>query len=258
MKRILLIAAAVLPAWTAASAQEASAIRIRVGAGAQLKPAYVGSDKDKIGPLFRFDITRGNTPFRYKGPDDVPGIGVFRSHGFSAGPEFNIESRRRDSDVGAAVGDVPRTVEVGAFAQYDSGHGVRVRGDVRKGIGGHKGTVGSFGADKYWRDGDRYVFSIGPRVMVSDDRYQRAFFGMTPQASLATGLPTYTPKGGIHALAVASGVTYQMNPHFGLFGYARYERLVGDAAKSPIVREFGSRDQYSGGLGLTYTFSVRP
>ena len=179
-------------------------------------------------------------------------------NGFSAGPEVNIESRRRDSDVGAALGEVPRTIEAGAFAQYDDGRGIRVRGDIRKGIGGHKGIVGSFGADKYWRDGDRYVFSIGPRVMFSDERYQQAFFGVTPEASLATGLPVYTPKGGIHALAVASGLTYQMSPRFGLFGYARYERLVGDAAKSPIVRDFGSRDQISGGLGLTYTFGFRP
>ena len=41
-----------------------------------------------------------------------------------------------------------------------------------------------------------------------------------------------------------------------MFGFARYERLVGDAAKSPIVREFGSRNQLSAGIGLSYTFTV--
>lgn len=256
MKHLLIVAATLLPAWTAVSAQDA--VRIRIGAGAQLKPAYVGADQDKVSPLFRFDIARGNTPFRFKGPDDAPGIGVLRSRGFSAGPEFKIEARRRDKDVGAAVGEVPRTIEAGAFAQYDDGHSIRVRGDIRKGIGGHKGVVGSVGVDKYWRDGDRYVFSIGPRLMLSDDRYSQAFFGVTPAASIATGLPVYTPKGGLYAAALTSGLTYQMSPRFGLFGYASYERLVGDAANSPIVREFGSRDQFSGGLGLTYTFSVRP
>jgi molecular chaperone DnaK (HSP70) len=35
------------------------------------------------------------------------------------------------------------------------------------------------------------------------------------------------------------------------------ERLVGDAAKSPIVRQFGSRDQLSAGIGLSYTFTVK-
>jgi outer membrane protein len=42
-----------------------------------------------------------------------------------------------------------------------------------------------------------------------------------------------------------------------MFGYARYERLVGDADDSPIVRsKFGSRNQLSGGLGVTYTFRM--
>ena len=38
--------------------------------------------------------------------------------------------------------------------------------------------------------------------------------------------------------------------------YAGYDRLVRDAGASPLVRRYGSRDQFSGGLGLTYTFLV--
>ena len=92
--------------------------------------------------------------------------------------------------------------------------------------------------------------------MFSDGRYQRAYFGVTPAASLATGLPTYRPGGGVHGVAMASGLSYQFDKGWGMFGYARYERLVGDAAKSPIVREFGSRNQLAGGLGLNYTFTI--
>jgi outer membrane protein len=69
-------------------------------------------------------------------------------------------------------------------------------------------------------------------------------------------LPIYRPSGGVHAVAVASGVTYALSNRWGLFGFARYERLVGDAAKSPIVRQFGSRNQLSGGIGLNYTFTI--
>jgi outer membrane protein len=32
---------------------------------------------------------------------------------------------------------------------------------------------------------------------------------------------------------------------------------VGDAAWSPIVRELGSRNQLSGGIGLNYTFTIK-
>ena len=67
----------------------------------------------------------------------------------------------------------------------------------------------------------------------------------------------YRPGGGVYGVAAASGVSVQMNSRWGLFGYARYERLVGDAARSPIVRRFGSRNQLSGGIGLSYIFTVK-
>jgi outer membrane protein len=131
-----------------------------------------------------------------------------------------------------------------------------LRAEVVKGFGGRKGIVGQLGADGVWRDGDRFVISLGPRLLFSNARYQRAYFEVTPTASLATGLPEYRPGLGIHGVAVASGLSTQFTPRIGLFGYARYERLVGDAADSPIIRELGSRNQLSGGLGLNYTFTI--
>lgn len=257
MKFSLLALVAILPAWGAAFAQDSGDVRVRVGAGAQLQPDYVGADRTRLSPLFHVNIARGSNLFGFGAPDDRPGIGVVSTHGFTFGPAGNIEGARKDSDVGAPVGDVPRTIEAGAFAQYYAGKSFRFRAELVKGINGHKGLVGTVGADRIWRDGDRYVFSIGPRVLFSDARYQRAYFGVSPAASLASGLPTYRPGGGIYGVAVASGMSYALNNRWGLFGYARYERLVGDAARSPIVRDYGSRNQLSAGIGLNYTFNVR-
>jgi len=72
---------------------------------------------------------------------------------------------------------VKTTIEAGGFAEIMLMDQFRLRGDLRKGIGGHEGLVGSLAADQIWRDGDRYVFSIGPRLLYSDDRYQRPFSG---------------------------------------------------------------------------------
>jgi MipA family protein len=258
MKYFLISVAAILPAWGAATAQDSDAIRVRVGLGAQLRPEFVGADSTSVAPLFSFKIARGTNEFGFSAPDDSPSIAVVSSNGFSFGPAGNIVGRRKESDVGAPVGSVSRTFEVGGFAQYLTGDSFRIRAELLKGLNGHDGIVGEVGADKIWRDGDRYVVSIGPRVLFSDSRYQRAYFGVDPAASLASGLPTYRPGGGVHAVAAASGVNYALNNRWGLFGYARYERLVGDAAKSPLIREFGSRNQLSGGIGLNYTFNLRP
>jgi outer membrane protein len=257
MKQLLIALAALLPAWSAAAAQDSRDIRVRVGLGAQLRPQFPGADGTSVAPLFHLNIARGTKEFRFAAPDDSPGIAVVSSDGFSFGPAGNIEPSRKNSDVGAPVGKVPTTFEAGAFAQYEATDSFRVRAELLKGINGHDGLLGSIGADKIWRDGDRYVFSIGPRVLFSDGRFQRAYFGVTPAASLASGLPTYRPGSGIYAVAAATGLSYQFSDRWGAFGFARYERLVGDAAKSPIVREFGSRNQLSAGVGLNYTFTIR-
>jgi outer membrane protein len=257
MRFSLLAVAAILPAWAAASAQDANDIRVRIGAGPQLQPNFIGSKSHEVAPMFHINIARGTNPFRFSAPDDSPSIAVVSSDGFAFGPAIALQSRRTQSDVGAPVGSIPRTVEAGAFAQYLLPGSFRIRGELLKGINGHEGMLGSIGADKIWRDGDRYVFSIGPRILFSDARYQRAYFGVTPAASLASGLAAYRPGGGVYGVAVASGVTYALNSRWGVFGYGRYERLVGDAAKSPIIRELGSRNQWSGGIGLNYTFTLR-
>ncbi|MGE5562006.1 MAG: MipA/OmpV family protein [Bacillota bacterium] len=258
MKQLLIAASILLPAWSAAAAADDGLFRVRVGAGAQMRPEFIGADKSSLAPLFNFKVARGTKEFSFGAPDDSPSIAVVSSKGFSFGPAVNVEGRRKESDLGAPVGSVARTFEVGAFAQYLAADSFRLRAEARKGINGHEGIVGSLGADKIWRSGDRYVFSVGPRILFSDARFQRAYFGVTPAASVASGLPAYRPWGGIYGVAAASGMSYQLGTGpWGLFGYARYERLVGDAAKSPIIRELGSRNHFSGGIGLNYTFSIR-
>lgn len=258
MKWMLLATALFLPAWSAAAAQDSDIIRVRVGLGAQLEPAFIGADGMKVAPLFHINTARGTNEFKFTAPDDSFGISALSKGGFSIGLAGHIQGARRQSNVGAPVGNVARTFEAGAFAQYMVSSSIRLRADILKGINGHKGVVGTIGADKIWRDGDRYVFSIGPRILFSDARYERAYFGVTPAASLASGLPAYQPGGGVHGVAVASGLSRQLSDHWGLFGFARYERLVGNAAKSPIVRQFGSRNQLSGGIGVNYVFTIHP
>jgi len=260
MKTQFLACAAILSISSPALAedgQDKEDLRVRVGLGGQLKPKFIGSDETYILPLIDLDLARGDNPFPFEAPDDSFGLRLFSKGGFAIGPAANIQGKRKESDVGGPVGKVKTTIEVGGFAEYELYDSFRLRADLRKGLGGHDGLVGSIGADYIRRDGDRYVFSIGPRALFSNARFQRAYFGVDTDAALASGLPNYRPDGGIYAVAAASGLSYQFNPKFGIFGYARYERLVGDAAKSPIVREFGSRNQLSGGLGLSYTFDIK-
>ena len=253
---------AVVTAPAAALAQEQGeatdrTIRIRPGIGAQIRPDYPGADNSEWAPYVKFSIARGDRPFSFGAPDDAFGIGLLSLGPLRVGPSANIQSGRKDSEIEAPLDKVKRTIEVGGFAEVMVLDQFRLRADLRKGIGGHEGMVGSVAADQIWRDGDKYVFSVGPRLLYSDSRYQRAFFGVSPEAALASELPEYRPRGGFHAVAAAAGMHYSLGGGLGLFGYARYERLIGDAANSPVVEELGSRNQMAAGLGLSYTMTVR-
>ena len=228
--------------------------RTRIGLGAQLVPSFPGSDELSVRPLFDLSRARGSEPFAFEAPDESFGFALIRSGGFHAGPVLGFEGSRKPKDVGAAVDKVGTTVEAGAFAQYAFGPSFRVRGELRQGIGGHEGLVGNIGADFVMRDGDKYLFSIGPRASFADRDFHRAFFAVTPAEATRTGLPTYAPGSGLYALGAAAGLLFQVGPRWGLYSYAKYDRLVEDAGRSPVVRSFGSRDQWSGGLALTYTF----
>lgn len=255
--KIFVASAALLFPLASATAQDSDGLRVRVGLGAQIRPDYIGADGSEWAPLWDLAIARGTDPFDFEAPDDNFDIKLFSTGGLSLGPVANIQSGRTKSDAGLPVGKVSTTIEAGLFAQYEVSETIRLRSEVRKGIGGHEGLVASIGGDHIWRDGDRYIFSVGPRVLLSNARYQRAFFGISPDVSLISGLPEYRPDAGIHAIALTSGLTYKFNRDWGLFGFARYERLVGEAAKSPIVRELGSKNQPSAGLGITYTFNIK-
>ena len=226
--------------------------RTRVILGPQLVPNNPGSDIVAVRPYIDIARVRGTDPFAYEAPDESPGISIYRRDGLSFGPAFGFEGKRRSRDTGG-LDEIGFTVELGASVQYQMRGPLRGFAEVRKGLGGHKGVIGMVGVDYVLRDADRWLVSVGPRLSVGDGRYARAYFGVTPRESLATGIAAYRPDSLVMVGATTSALR-QLNDRWGVFGYAKYDRIVGAAADSPVTRLFGTRNQLSGGLGVSYTF----
>jgi outer membrane scaffolding protein for murein synthesis (MipA/OmpV family) len=208
--------------------------------------------------MFRLSRRRAGDPITFHAPGQGVGIRLLpRRSRVNFGPSFHVQAQRRESDVGAAVGDVRRTPEAGAFMLGWPTPWLRLRADARHGIGGHRGLLGIVSADAVVRKGEDTVWSIGARIRLADGRYQRAYFGVTPGAALRSGLPGYAPSGGIYAIGATTTLAHQFTPVWGLAAFVGYDRLVSGAGASPIVRRFGSRNQVFAGLGLTYTLRVR-
>jgi MipA family protein len=254
------IAAIVLGIGAPATAQEGNGDRIvTIGAGVQTAPRFPGARDRQLGPLPRFLLDRPDEPTRLRAPDQGIGFGLLDRHGaIDVGPAVQLRmSRRSGRDVPAGVPGVGFTVEAGGFVQAMLGDSFRIRAEGRQGIGGHKGAVLDLSADAIVRNAaDTTLFSIGPRLRLSDGRFQRAYFGVTVPASVATGLPVYTPHGGIHAVGLSSGITQKLGGPWGVYAYAGYDRLIDQAGRSPLIRRYGRRDELSGGLALTYSFRM--
>lgn len=239
-----------------AFAQDEPARRTRVALGPQLVPSYPGADSVSPRPFFDVARINGEEPFAFEAADESFGVPLIQQNGLALGPTIGFESGRKANDVGVPLSRVGFTVEVGGFIEYQPAVNVRARAEVRKGIGGHRGWIGTIGADYIAREGDQWLVSLGPRVTIADDRYHQAFYGFSPADAATSSLPSFDPEGGVAAVGVTAGFIGQLTRKWGVYSYAKYDRLVADAAKSPIVRSFGSRDQVSGGIALTYTFET--
>jgi MipA family protein len=230
---------------------------VSLGGGIQLNPKFPGADDLGIAPMPYFDFRDAGDPLSFEAPDEGIGMGLLGDDSaFDFGPSINLQGKRDEEDVGVPVGDVDFTVEVGAFAHAFISDNFRVRVEGRKGLGGHDGWVGDIAADFILRDRDTYVFSIGPRARWADNDYHDSYFGVTPAVATATGLAAYNPGGGFYSIGAVAGLTHMLSDSIGVYAFAGYDRLIGDAADSPIVLAYGSRDQFSGGLALFFTFNA--
>lgn len=90
------------------------------------------------------------------------------------------------------------------------------------------------------------------------DGYADTYFSVDAAGSAASGLPGFTARKGwkdwtLSTVGVTS-LTGDLTGGLSLMGGVSYRRLLNDAAASPVTSVAGSRDQWTGLLGLAYTF----
>ncbi len=89
-------------------------------------------------------------------------------------------------------------------------------------------------------------------------RYARYYFGVGPNASMATGLPIYRLSGGLKSITTGlAGVVSlrgDLRKGFAVGVLLNYERLLGDFAASPLLKTRGNANQFTGTVGVAYTF----
>jgi len=232
---------------------------VMVGVGGEYKPDFEGANRAMLSPVPIFAIRRAGSTEQFRGPRDSSSIAVVDFGDLRAGPAAKFVSSRKASNYSElnGLGDISTTVELGGFIEYYPVDWFRTRGELRQGIGGHHGVVADLSADFIVPIIQRLTISAGPRFTWESTNATAPYFGIDAAQALASGLPAYDAKGGPHSVGAGAQVSYRINPQWEVHAYVEYERLLGDAANSPLVTLRGSPNQTTFGIGASYAFDFK-
>ena len=249
--------AAARPAPVPAAQPAARGWLVTVNAKASVSPRYGGSDKYSAIGFPTLSFRRPGAPPTWSSPDDSLDYSLFSSGSFSAGPVVAYRGGRYDKgnpDL-RGVHNARWTLEPGLFADvWVVPAQLRARFEARRGFREEDGFTGKIGIDWVIQK-DRLTVAVGPRLDLGDGRFMRKNFGITSADTLANPrFATYRPTGGIVSAGLFGSLTYKYSDQWSMTLHGGWDRLQGQAAKSPIVTVSGNRNQFTFGAVLSYTF----
>jgi outer membrane protein len=231
---------------------------VTLGVEGRLEPKFQGSDHDVVRPYPLFDVRRVGTPERFHAPRDGAGIAIFEAGTFELGAVGALRAPRSENDQALqGLGKVDWTVEVGGFAEYWAVPWLRLRSEVRQGVGGHHGVAADLMMDGVFAVTPQFTLSGGPRASFASTSATSPYFSISPTQSLASGLPEFDAQGGWHSLGLGAQARYRWMPQWATHAFVEYERLKGDAASSPLVVQRGDPNQVMFGLGVSRSFDIK-
>lgn len=264
MRRLLLALALLLSAATALRAEEAAAPlegealfnakreggELWLGGGPIAYPRYPGAGRDRVrlipaitggwGEHFDFDLLDGAR------------LALIDVGGFTAGPATRVRFGRQASDNRRRLtgfrefGD---TAEIGGFLAYEAGPFSAETTLTQDPFRTHRGAVWETRALLSVPAG-RVAFSGGPFFRAVTRPYAESYYDVP--AGIA-GRPAYRAGGGAERAGLTLGAEWRVTDTIALRPYIEMARLLGSAARSPLVRgEGGSRDQIGAGLFVVW------
>lgn len=227
--------------------------RLTVGAGGMVAPTYLGSDEYDFDALPLFDLRYADRAFL--STRDGLGANLLRGPNLKAGPILKFRFGRDQDDDAAlrGLGNVDPAWEAGGFVRYDL-KPMTLGAELRQGMGGHDGTVGDLFASWSTNLSRSVMLTAGPRASFGSEDYTQTYFGIDAGQAARSGYSRYNADGLFASFGLGAAVNWRMTDSLSLGGFAGVDRILGDAANSPIVDQAGSATQGRVGVTLGYTF----
>ncbi len=191
-------------------------------------------------------------------PNDAFSLTLYQTDNFRVGVAGDYLNHREQSDDRSALRgmhNIDYTLEAGAFAEYYPIPFLRTRVEVLQGITGAEGFEANLMADFIYRPAPEWLLTAGPRMQIVNDKFASSFYSISATEAAVAGLKAYSAAGGINYAGVDATARYYFSETFSVRAFAEWDRLLGDAADSPLVKQKGSADQLEVGIGAAYRFN---
>ncbi|MEM9598537.1 MAG: MipA/OmpV family protein [Acidobacteriota bacterium] len=229
-------------------------------AGAALLPEFEGADDLRVGPLIVAQLSSRKATLEIEGLSAR--ADVWRDPRWRAGPALSLRLPRDDTfaddPVIQRLGDIELALELGFFVghQFPLGDSPedRFRIDVslvQDTLDAHGGRVATLEVDYFWKVSRRLRMGVAAHAAWADDDYHRTYFSVSRSQAQDAGLPEFSAGAGLKDVGLEAYSILAFSESWGVFGRVAVQRLLNDAAKSPVV-DLGSRDQPFVGLGWFY------
>lgn len=238
-------------------------IRNYVAVGVGALPDYIGSDDYTVGIAPAGMMKFGKSDRYAKLIATELYVNLLDSKTWSLGPALNYRFGRDgvEDSVVDRMRDIDGTVEAGAFAGWtwigedDPRHrfttSIEFLHDV---VDEHGGYLVSASA-RYFKPVTRpLTLSAGVAITYGSSDYMDTYFGVDSNNAARSGLSQYSADSGIRDVRFPIMAIYSLSPNWHVSGGIIYQRLLSDAADSPIVDQRGSSDQLFAGVGVAYAW----
>jgi len=155
------------------------------------------------------------------------------------------------------LGDVDDAVSPGGFGELRF-KSISLNMKMYKAVNGYKSFTGKAGI-KYNGliplPGFPLICSVDLHTAFAGSGYNNAYYGVDEIQSERSGLEIYNAGSGFISYGTGLFLIHPFTQSLSVSAFGMYDRLTRDIRNSPVIREYGNRNQYNGGVMINYGFS---
>lgn len=182
------------------------------------------------------------------------GVDLARGDAFDLSLGLRMDSGRDEdsSPALAGLGDVKRTLRARLGGSWRFAPDWQLSGNwTVDAFARGGGNVVDLKLQHDWALAPRMMLSSSVSIALGGDRYMQTWFGVTPEQSARSGLPVYEPHLGLRDFSLAVSLKAEVGHHWVFIGGPGMTRMLGPAAKSPLVQR---RTAFTASAGVGYRF----